>query len=64
MRLLVISDIHGNWPVLQAIEVEATVAGIEGVDLADDAAEDLISMLRTGKPCTTVAPERRVERVR
>lgn len=45
-------------------DIEATTVGIRKMGLAEDVAESLISMLRTGKPCTTVASERRVDRVR
>lgn len=51
MRLLVVSDIHGNWPALQAIrDIEKTVAGIRRMPLAEEAAEALIAILRTGRP--------------
>ncbi len=64
MRLLVIADIHSNWPALQRIESEATVVRIKAMGLAEAVAEGLICILHTGKPCTTVAPEGRVEKIR
>ena len=61
MRLLVMSEIHGNWPALQAIKVDAAAVGIKGEGLADDARNALIGMLRTGKPCAGVRPEIRAK---
>jgi len=45
-------------------DIEAAVTGIRKMGLADDVTEKLISMLRTGKLCTTVAPEPRAETLR
>ena len=44
-------------------DIEAAVTGMRNTGLADDVAENLISMLRTGKPCTGHGPESRAEKV-
>ncbi len=61
MRLLVISDIHGNWPAVQAIVGDAAAVGKKGKGLAGDLRNALISMLRIGNPCAVVRPEIRAK---
>jgi putative phosphoesterase len=39
-------------------DVEATVAGIQGMGLASDVTDALIGILRTGKPCAGPVPEK------